>query len=240
MSENSIISFNQVSLGYPDRPPLLQKVSLDLVENGFYFLTGPSGCGKTTLFKSLLMLLDPLYGSISIMGEKTRGLSAKQRASLRRDMGVVFQDNKLLDHLSVLDNVALPLHIRGFETKEVKKRADELLAWMGLKERAALRVSELSGGEKQRVAIARAVLGRPKIVLADEPTGHIDDVHGIQALQFLDRLHKAGTTVIVATHHQKLIQQFTHPVLCFTEKGLLFFQHPSAYQDYMRQQRGVA
>jgi cell division transport system ATP-binding protein len=207
-------------LGYSKKGPLIENASFSLRENGFYFLTGASGSGKTSFFKALLMSLEPFQGRITLLGKKTRGLPLSERTKLRRRIGMVFQDLRLLGNLTVLENIALPLHIRGFDITEALEQAKDLLAWMGVHVAMTQSIETLSGGERQRVAIARAVMTRPALLLADEPTGQIDDEAAVQVTTLIERLNKIGTTIIMATHNQELITQFGHPILRLDSKKL--------------------
>ena len=216
----SAIVFNQVTLGYDAKAPLLENVSFELPENQFYFVTGASGSGKTSFFKALCMTLNPFFGAVTLLDQKTRGLTAHQKTLLRQKIGVVFQDYKLLPYLSIAQNVALPLLIRQFPYDRALEQAEALLKWM---EVAALPDSFphlLSGGEKQRVSIARALISKPKILLADEPTGNIDDEAAFRVTELLERLYKLGTTVVMATHNRALVSCFSYPRLVIHKKKI--------------------
>lgn len=233
-SNGPCVVFEDVTLGYSKQNPLIAGASFSLLENGFYFLTGPSGAGKTSFFKALLMSLAPFQGRITLLGKKTRGLPLSECTKLRRRIGMVFQDLRLLGNLSVLENVALPLHIRGFDITEALEQAKDLLAWMGVHVSATQPIDTLSGGERQRVAIARAVMTRPALLLADEPTGQIDDEAALQVTTLLERLNKIGTTIIMATHNQQLLTQFSHPVLRLADRTLTLEQPEELQQERMQ------
>ncbi len=186
----------------------LQGISCALPENSFHFLTGPSGSGKTTLFNILTLNLRPTSGYMQLMHQNLRNLDDEQIAGIRRRMGIVFQDFRLLNTLSVRENVLLPLTLHGTPTSAQDKCVDDILDWVGLAHQRDATPDALSGGEKQRVCIARAVVNRPRLLIADEPTGNVDAAMGRKIMHLFCELHKHGTTVILATHDQNMIQTF--------------------------------
>lgn len=199
---------------------ILHDVTFGLPAGSFHFLTGPSGAGKSSLMRLMYLAHRPSRGSISMFGRDVSTIPRRELAALRRRIGVVFQDFRLIDHLSALDNVALPLRIAGAKEGQIRDHVAELLRWVGLEAQIDAKPTTLSGGEQQRVAIARAVIARPQILLADEPTGNVDDEIAIRLMYLLEELNKIGTTVVVATHNESLIERFPHP--CFhVEGGLL-------------------
>ncbi|MDB5477660.1 MAG: ftsE [Alphaproteobacteria bacterium] len=208
-----MIQFEKVALRYETGPEILHDLNFTLEPGSFHFLTGPSGAGKSTMLKLLYLGLRPTGGKIMMFGQDLHGLTRETILPLRRQIGVVFQDFRLLDHLSVFDNVALPLRIVGREEKELKSNVNELLKWVGLGDHVKSRPPTLSGGQKQRVAIARAIISRPRLLLADEPTGNLDDAIGMRLLHLFDELNRMGTTIVVATHNEGLVQEFGHPQL---------------------------
>ncbi len=218
--EGDTVQLERVSLSYRDAPPILQDVSLTLPQKSFHFLTGPSGAGKTSLLSLLYLANLPTAGSLKVFGEDVLDASRSKLASLRRRLGVVFQDFRLLDHLSVFDNVALPLRIARVAEDVVKQDVTELLTWVGLGDLMDSPPAVLSGGQKQRVAIARAVVNRPKLILADEPTGNVDDKIAVRLMALFIELHKLGSSVIVATHNESLVARFPFPRL-HIENGTL-------------------
>jgi cell division transport system ATP-binding protein len=201
----ALISLSQVSFGYDGRETL-RGVDAEIAPGSFHFLTGPSGAGKTTLLRLLYLELVPGGGTVRIFGEEPSALRARARLMLRRRIGIVFQDFRLLDHLSVADNVRLPLTVHGRDPSAHAEDVAELLRWVGLTHRAEARPRALSAGEQQRAAIARAVITSPDVILADEPTGNIDPEMGARILRLLVELNGLGKTVLVATHDIGLIR----------------------------------
>ena len=205
MGDQSIVEFERVGLRYGTGGEVLRDLDFRLARGGFYFLTGPSGAGKTSLLKLLYLAQRPTRGAIRLFGEDLGGLSRDVMPSLRRRIGVVFQDFRLVRTLSVFDNVALPLRIGGGRDEEIEGPVREMLAWVGLADRASARPATLSGGEQQRVAIARAVIASPDLIVADEPTGNVDAAMAQRILTLLTAMNRQGTTVVVATHDLGLI-----------------------------------
>ncbi len=208
-----MIRFDNVGLRYGAGPEILKDVSFSLEANSFHFLTGPSGAGKTSLLKLMYLAQRPSRGLINLFGRDIATTARDQLPGLRRRIGVVFQDFRLLDHLSALDNVALPLRVKGIPEKDIIRHVSELLNWVGLADHLHAKPPTLSGGQQQRVAIARAVIGRPRLLLADEPTGNVDNSIAVRLLYLLEELNRMGTTVVIATHNESLVAQFNHPIL---------------------------
>jgi cell division transport system ATP-binding protein len=205
--ESFVLSFENVGLRYGVGAETLRDINFQIAPRSFQFLTGPSGAGKTTLMRLIIMSLRPTRGLINIFGKDTAALSNEEVAETRRGIGVVFQDFRLLDHLTLYENVALPLRVLGREEPGYRAEVTELLRWVGLGERAHAHPTILSGGEKQRAAIARALISQPKLLLADEPTGNVDPTLARRILRLFVELHKAGTAVIIATHDLTLMDQ---------------------------------
>jgi cell division transport system ATP-binding protein len=187
---------------------ILHDLSFEIEPQSFQFLTGPSGAGKTTLLKLILLSLKPTRGLISLFGQDATILDKDAVTALRRRIGVVFQDFRLLDHLTTYENVALPLRVLGREESSYRNEVVELLRWVGLGERMHVLPPVLSGGEKQRAAIARALIVRPELLLADEPTGNVDPTLARRLLRLFVELNKSGTSIIIATHDLALMDQF--------------------------------
>lgn len=203
-----MVRFENVGLRYGMGPEVLRDVTFGIPARSFQFLTGPSGAGKTTLLRLLFLSLRPTRGLISIFGRDAAKLDPNETAALRQRIGIVFQDFRLLDHLSTYENVALPLRVQGREEASYRAEVSELLGWVGLGERMHVLPPVLSGGEKQRAAIARALISRPEILLADEPTGNVDPSLARRLLRLFLELHKSGTSVLIATHDIGLMDQF--------------------------------
>ncbi|MFT3988541.1 cell division ATP-binding protein FtsE [Aestuariivirga sp.] len=215
-----MVRLENVGLRYGHGPEILRDVSFHLEAGGFSFLTGPSGAGKTSLLRMLFLALKPTRGLIRLFGEDVTMIDRAALPFTRRRIGVVFQEFRLLDHLTTYDNVALPLRVAG--QRESSYRADvmDLLSWVGLADQAQAYPPVLSGGEKQRAAIARAVIGKPELLLADEPTGNVDPALARRLLHLFVELNRLGTTVLIATHDLKLVQQAKAPIL-HLERGEL-------------------
>jgi cell division transport system ATP-binding protein len=196
-----------VGVRYGMGPEVLRDLTFSIEPNSFQFLTGPSGAGKTTLLRLILLSVKPTRGLISMFGEDVSRISKDELTGLRRRMGVVFQDFRLLDHLTTYENVALPLRVQGKEEASYRAEVVELLRWVGLGDRMHMLPPVLSGGEKQRAAIARALIDRPEILLADEPTGNVDPPMARRLLNLFLELNRLGTAVVIATHDLSLMDQ---------------------------------
>ena len=208
-----MIRFDNVGLRYGTGPEILRDVTFHVHPGSFHFLTGPSGAGKTTLLRLLFMSLKPSRGLMFVFGENVAELKAAGRSALRRRIGIVFQDFRLLDHLTTWENVALPLRVMGKQETDYREDVTDLLRWVGLGDRINAYPEVLSGGEKQRAAIARAVIARPELLLADEPTGNVDPAIGNRLLRLFVELNRLGTSVIIATHDYGLMEQLDAPRL---------------------------
>ncbi len=200
-----MILLDQVTFGY-DRSDTLSELSAEIAPGSFHFLTGPSGAGKTTLMKLLYLEHRPRHGRLELFGEAPAAPGSVQVARMRRRIGIIFQDFRLLDHLSVLDNIALPLVAAGKRVTDYGDEIAELVSWVGLERRSGALPPQLSAGEKQRAAIARAVVNAPDLILADEPTGNIDPDMGGRILRLLIELNRLGKTVVLATHDLGLVR----------------------------------
>ena len=203
-----MIRFENVGLRYGLGPEILRDISFHVDGSSFQFLTGPSGAGKTTLLRMLFLSLRPTRGLVTMFDQDTAMLSKDGRATLRRRIGIVFQDFRLLDHMTTYENVALPLRVLGKDEANYRPEVIELLQWVGLGQRMDALPPVLSGGEKQRAAIARAVIARPQLLLADEPTGNVDPNLGQRLLRLFIELNKSGTSVIIATHDIALMDEY--------------------------------
>jgi cell division transport system ATP-binding protein len=208
-----VVRFENVGMRYGLGPEVLRDLSFTLEPGSFHFLTGPSGAGKSSLLRLLFLGFRPSRGMITMFGEDVAGSDRGQLAALRQKIGVVFQDFRLVDHLSARENVALPLRIAGVGDEDILAPVTELLDWVGLGDKLDAFPQTLSGGEKQRVAIARAVIRRPRLLLADEPTGNVDGVNGRRILRLFEALNGLGTTIVLATHDERLIARYAHPCM---------------------------
>ena len=207
------VRFEGVGMRYGRAAEVLKDLSFTLEPGSFHFLTGPSGAGKTSLLKLIYLAERPSRGLVSLFGRDVAATPRRELPYLRRRIGVVFQDYRLLDHLSVFDNAALPLRIARRKPSSYRSDVAELLTWVGLGRRFNAMPPTLAGGEKQRLAIARAVVNRPEIILADEPTGNVDHEMGLRILRLLVELNRQGATVLVASHDEDLVARSGKPVM---------------------------
>ncbi len=216
LNQPSVVEFHRVHLKYETGPYVLKNVQFSLDKGSFCFVTGESGAGKTSLLR--LMYLDQVAstGRVRLFGYDLGNIKKSKVYLLRRRIGVVFQDFRLINSLNTFDNVALPLRIEGMNETKIKRRVEELLAWVGLEKHIHSFPQILSGGEKQRIAIARAIINAPDLLLADEPTGNVDDAIANRILHLFLELNKIGTTLVIATHNQGLIRQYKKPQLHLT------------------------
>ena len=205
--DKTLIHFENVGLRYGMGPEILKDLTFDIPKKSFQFLTGPSGAGKTTLLRLLFMSLKPTRGLIKAFGREMSSIPQNELPMLRRRVGIVFQDFRLLDHLTTYENVALPLRVRGKDESGYRTDVLELLKWVGLGDRVNVLPPVLSGGEKQRVAIARALIDQPELLLADEPTGNVDPPMAKRILKLFMELNRFGTAVVIATHDLSLMDQ---------------------------------
>lgn len=214
MEDNTVISFANVGARYDQDEDVLSDVSFNIGAGSFYFLSGASGAGKTTLLRLIYQLHKPCRGVIKIFGRQTNNMSHDDITALRHKMAIVFQSYSLLSHISVFDNVALPLRVRGVDESKVKKLVTKTLEWVGLAKFADAKPLTLSGGQQQRVSVARAIIIQPAIMLADEPTGNLDDENASRLMELFIQMNKMfGTTIILATHNLALMEKYKFPVM---------------------------
>ena len=210
----SSISLTNVSASYDNGADVLSDVSFNIAGGTIDFLTGASGAGKTTLLRLIYQLHKPSAGQIKLFGKITNNMSRDEITALRKKMAIVFQEYSLLSHLSVFDNVALPLRVRGVSETKIRALVPKVLDWVGLGKYANENPLVLSGGQQQRVSVARAIIIQPAILLADEPTGNLDDENTSRLMDLFIQMNKMfGTTIILATHNQRLIETYKFPVL---------------------------
>jgi cell division transport system ATP-binding protein len=217
-----LVRFENVGLRYGQGAEILKDISFSVTKNSFQFLTGPSGAGKTSLLRLLFLSLRPTRGLITLFDQDAARLQPNDIAAIRRRIGIVFQDFRLLDHLTAYENVALPLRVAGRDEASYRSEVVELLGWVGLGERLDALPPILSGGEKQRIAIARALIVRPELLLADEPTGNVDAPLAKRLLRLFVELKNMGTAVVIATHDVALMDQFDAPRLVLND-GRLYY-----------------
>jgi len=221
-----MVRFENVGMRYGSGPEVLRDVSFSLEAGSFTFLTGLSGAGKTTLLKLIYIAEPPSRGLITLFGAELATARRRDLPALRRRIGVVFQDFRLLDHLSAFENVALPLRLAGKRVSDFSYDVNELLTWVGLGDRMNAKPHTLSGGEQQRVAIARAVVARPDLLIADEPTGNVDPEMGARLIRLIAELNRLGTTVLIATHDRALIESTRAREMRLIEGRLLEMRAP--------------
>jgi cell division transport system ATP-binding protein len=218
-----VIRFENVGLRYGMGPEILRDLTFRIEPQSFQFLTGPSGAGKTSLIRLMFMSIRPTRGLIRVFDRDLSVIGKQELPELRRKIGVVFQDFRLLSHLTTYENVALPLRVLGKEESEYRADVIELLKWVGLGDRMHVLPPVLSGGEKQRAAIARALITRPDVLLADEPTGNVDPPLARRLLRLFIELNKLGTSVVIATHDIALLEQVDARRLVLADGELTVF-----------------
>lgn len=217
---DNIVEFERVSLKYDQGTYILKDISFNLPAGSFHYLTGSSGAGKSSLLKLIYSGFKDYRGTIRVFGNDLRYQKHQAMALYRQQIGVVFQDFLLLDHLTTLDNIALPLRLKGKKWPECRKKAHQMMKWIGLEGCENSMPSTLSGGQKQRAVIARAVMNKPKLLLADEPTGNLDDKNAVKLLYLFEELNRLGITIVMATHNKDLTAEFPHPLLHLAEGHL--------------------
>ena len=220
----SVIEFTNVGLRYGHGPEILRDLTFRIEPGSFHFLTGPSGSGKTSLLKLLLLSLKPSRGQVKLFGKDVSALDQDSLLQMRRHIGIVFQEFRLLDHLTTFENVALPLRVLGQPESAYRENVTELLQWVGLGGRMDAHPPLLSGGEKQRAAIARALIGKPEVLLADEPTGNVDPPLARRLMRLFVELNRLGTSVVIATHDINLMNQFNARRLVIEEGRLTVYE----------------
>jgi cell division transport system ATP-binding protein len=226
-----IIELDDVTKVYPGGHLALERVSLTVGRGDFVFLVGPTGCGKSTLIKLLIRELDPTEGEVRIAGRSIGTLSEKKIPLLRRNIGTVFQDFKLLPNRTVYDNVAYALQVIGASRAEIREKVPETLRLVGLSTKVHSYPDQLSGGEQQRVSVARAFVNHPPLLLADEPSGNIDPVTSIGIMQLLYRINRTGTTVLVVTHDREMVDKMRRRVVELYEGRIVRDETAGGYEE---------
>jgi cell division transport system ATP-binding protein len=220
--DQPVVRFDGVGLRYGRAPEILKDLSFELQPGSFHFLTGASGAGKTSLLRLVQLAMRPTRGLVSLFGRDTTTLKRADLPFVRRRVGVVYSDKRLLDHLNAFDNVALPLRLAGASPADYAADVVELLAWVGLADRMDSYPAALSGGEQQRLAIARAVVNRPEVLIADEPTGDVDHDMALRILRLFVELNRLGATLLIATHDAELVARSGRPVMHLADGELTF------------------
>lgn len=208
-----MIRFDKVGFRYESGSDVLFDIDIQIRAGSYHFLTGPSGAGKTSLLSLMYLGHRPTRGNLFMFDQNVGLLPRERLFEIRQRIGIVFQDFRLLGHMSAFENVALPLRILRRPEKEIRNNVTELLDWVGLGDSKDKLPPTLSGGQQQRIAIARAVIARPKLLLADEPTGNLDDTIGFRLMNLFEQLNRMGTTIVIATHNTHIMEKFGHPRL---------------------------
>ncbi len=216
-----MIEFTNVVKTYEPGTKALNGVSLKIDDGEFVFLVGPSGSGKSTLIKLLTAELTPTSGSVFVNGFALEKIRPRAIPYMRRTLGVIFQDFRLIDNKSVYDNVAFAMRVIGAAESEIRKRVPYVLELVGLENKGRRRPHELSGGEQQRVAIARALVNNPSVIVADEPTGNLDPARSLEIMMLLEQINALGTTLLVVTHEKELVNRFTKRVIAIDEGKII-------------------
>jgi cell division transport system ATP-binding protein len=209
----AMLRLDSVAMRYDGGPEILRDVNLALEPGGFHYLMGPSGAGKTSLLRLISLSHPPCRGRMTLFGRDIAQLTRADLAGVRRRIGMIFQDFRLLDHKSAFDNVALPLRIAGARDEQISGFVSEMLSWLGLSDVIEAKPPTLSMGQRQLLAVARAVITRPGLLLADEPTANIDAKRAERLVNLFEQLHKLGSTVLFATHNDDMVRRHPHPVL---------------------------
>ncbi len=229
-----MIEFNEVVKSYAVGNEALKGVSLQIEDGEFVFLVGPSGSGKSTIIKLITGEIKPTSGSVHVNGYSLERIRKREIPYLRRTVGVVFQDFRLIDTMTVYDNVAFAMRVVGAREKEIRERVPYVLDLVGLDTKSRRHPGELSGGEQQRLAIARALVNNPSTIIADEPTGNLDPARSVEILSLLQEINKLGTTMLVVTHAQELVEQFSNRVIAI-EDGRVVSDGMEGYYSYENQ-----
>ena len=229
-----MIEFNNVTKSYTVGTKALRGVSMQIEDGEFVFLVGPSGSGKSTIIKLITGELKPTSGSVHVNGYSLERIRRREIPFLRRTVGVVFQDFRLIENMTVYDNVAFAMRVIGAGTAEIRNRVPYVLTLVGLEHKSRRHPGELSGGEQQRLAIARALVNNPSTILADEPTGNLDPARSLEIMTLLQEINNLGTTVLVVTHEQNLVDHFSNRVITINE-GLISSDRMDGQYDYENQ-----
>ncbi len=230
-----MIDFENVTKTYETGTHALNGIDLHIDDGEFVFLVGASGSGKSTVIKLLTAELQPTGGSIMVNGYQLERIKRAQIPYMRRTLGVIFQDFRLIENKTVYENVAFAMRVIGASSKEIKQRVPYVLELVGLENKARRLPNELSGGEQQRVAIARALVNNPSMIIADEPTGNLDPARSFEIMLLLEQINALGTTVLVVTHEKGLVDRFTKRVVAL-EAGKIVSDGMDGYYNYEEEQ----
>ena len=226
-----MIEFKNVSKLYDNNVKALSDVNISIESGEFVFLVGPSGSGKSTFIKMLIKEVDPTVGEIIVAGKKLSGVSRRQTPYYRRKIGMVFQDFRLIPTLNVYENVAFAMRVVEASQKEIRKRVPMVLSLVGLSHKYKMFPNELSGGEQQRVALARAIVNNPSVLICDEPTGNLDPENAIEIFRLLERINQNGTTVLMGTHNDHLVNEFKHRLIRLEKGNLVRDEYEGEYNE---------
>ena len=229
-----MIEFTNVVKSYEEGNNALNGVSMQIEDGEFCFLVGPSGSGKSTIIKLITGELKPTSGTVHVNGYSLERIRKREIPYMRRTVGVVFQDFRLIPNMTVYENVAFAMRVIGAKEKEIKERVPYVLDLVGLTDKAKRRPNEMSGGEQQRLAIARALVNNPSTIIADEPTGNLDPARSFEIMSLLQEINNLGTTVLVVTHAQNLVDLFGKRVIAIDE-GVVVSDGMEVYYDYENQ-----
>ena len=226
-----MIEFNDVKKSYSADAHALRGVSMQLEDGEFCFLVGPSGSGKSTIIKLITGELKPTSGSVHVNGYSLERIRKREVPFLRRTVGVVFQDFRLIENMTVYDNVAFAMRVVGAKSKEIRDRVPYVLDLVGLETKSRRHPGELSGGEQQRLAIARALVNNPSTIIADEPTGNLDPARSFEIMTLLQEINNLGTTMLVVTHQMDLVEQFSNRVITISEGLIISDRMDGQYEN---------
>ena len=229
-----MIEFTNVTKSYTVGTKALRGISMQIEDGEFVFLVGPSGSGKSTIIKLITGELEPTSGSVHVNGYSLERIRRREVPYLRRTIGVVFQDFRLIENMTVYDNVAFAMRVVGSSTAEIRNRVPYVLNLVGLEHKSRRHPGELSGGEQQRLAIARALVNNPSTIIADEPTGNLDPARSLEIMTLLQEINRLGTTVLVVTHEQNLVDQFVNRVITIDD-GLISSDRMDGHYEYENQ-----
>lgn len=218
--KENLITFDNVGLRYGLEPEIVKDINFKVKSGDFIFLGGESGAGKSSLLNLMNLTILPSRGFLSVLGQDVQTATDKDISNIRREIGIIFQDFRLINHLNIFDNIALPLVVQNVSKEEIEEKVYEILSWIGLKDHAKYFPMSLSGGQQQRVSVARSIINNPKLILADEPTGSIDNKMAYRVIMMLEELNAQGVAVVFATHSNDLLTSNKHKLITIKNKKL--------------------